>query len=119
MSQMTQMGTDPLRLGPPEAASGIAGGDGGRQHRAIQKGATLAPPMEPRLAKRPPKTASVPFFNLCESPDNACAVGDLPLCNLWNLWNLWIYVSFCAICFICDFPLFRLRVSHQQQLSPG
>ncbi len=36
-------------MGPPQAASGMAGGQGGRQGRAPQKGATLAPPLEPML----------------------------------------------------------------------
>ena len=68
--QMTQMGADPSCAGPPKAASGFAGGHGVRQGRALRKGATLAHPMEPTLAKRHPQTSHGPVFNLCESVES-------------------------------------------------
>ena len=48
MTQISQMGADPTRMGPPEAASGPAGGQRGRRGRALpKKGATPAPPLKP------------------------------------------------------------------------
>ena len=49
MTQIAQMGADSTRVGPPQAASGPAGGQRGRRGRAFWVARAPAPPLKPML----------------------------------------------------------------------
>src|ERR1035438_110905 len=71
--QMAQMGAGSTRMGPPEAASGPAGGQWGRRGRAFWGARAQAPPLKPMLEAAPLKTAIDSHFSICV--------------NRWNLWT--------------------------------
>ena len=53
MSQMMQMGADPTGMGPPKAASGLAGGQWGRRGGALMKARPRRPHWSPCLRSDP------------------------------------------------------------------
>src|ERR1035438_1865707 len=68
ITQMTQMGADPTGMGPPEAASGVAGGQRGRQGRALQKRRDPGAPTEAHASAATSRNRpSANFLHLCES----------------------------------------------------
>ena len=81
MSQMSQMGADPTRMGPPKAASGPAGGQRGRRGRAFWGARAPAPPLKPMLEAAALRMTIDPRFSICV-----------------NRWNLWTQALFRIIC---------------------